>query len=785
MDEARNQHLHNSSDDSLLTNRDISLAQVKHRLLHLDTNISPLPMSDARSLLKRFCKQILKSRSGAVAMFTFTLFALFADDVRNAACDKASDNYFFAGSALCLAVFLLDLWLTAWLRPGFVGSFYFVLDLISTLSLIPDIGWIWEAIVDSPNSSGSSISQVKNAGKASRAGSRSSKIVRVLRLLRLIRLVKLYHSVKFPFLQVKQENGDPLAIPSESRIGRKMSELTTKRVIAMVLLLLLVLPWTDLSLLQDTTKSWDYGVDILQKSVGTGQFLLIAKKFIQFHSNDIRPLILLSSQDSEEFTTIWRNGVDPSDLRLYEKYYVRANSTVAIFDIRTDTKLEAILSIGKTLFVCIIFALGALFLTQGTSDLVISPIEKMVEAVKEIAANPLATHIKKLKGVHEIKGTEPLGCWGTRPIQAPLETRALEDSIIKISSMLSLSFGEAGSLIVHRNLQDGRNLDPMLPGNIVNAVFAYCNVRQFVEVAEILQEDLMLFVNEIAQIVHHVTEARLGSVNRNLGDSFLLVWKVDMQCEHPDYMENLGDLSLISVLRLFADLTRSKRLQRYRGHPGLQRKMPQYKVKVTCSMHYGWAIEGAVGTPLKIDALYLSPHVNLAVRLEKACSDYGVPLVFSNSFFEILSADTRVRSRHLDSAMLSNKLVKLFTFDFDLSGLTRSRPKSYSKSNTKRKRKSMNRNMNDRFFKSASLFQRSKTLILLRTMIDPAFIFNYSEAMGAYESGDWKKCQKLLKIGLQTCPEDQPSHTLLSFLAAHDFEAPLTWRGYRELPLFN
>lgn len=32
----------------------------------------------------------------------------------------------------------------------------------------------------------------------------------------------------------------------------------------------------------------------------------------------------------------------------------------------------------------------------------------------------------------------------------------------------------------------------------------------------------------------------------------------------------------------------------------------------------GWAIEGAIGSEFKIDASYLSPHVNMASRLEAA-----------------------------------------------------------------------------------------------------------------------------------------------------------------------
>ena len=37
----------------------------------------------------------------------------------------------------------------------------------------------------------------------------------------------------------------------------------------------------------------------------------------------------------------------------------------------------------------------------------------------------------------------------------------------------------------------------------------------------------MLFVNEIGEIVHGVTDRYQGAANKNIGDAFLLVWKFD------------------------------------------------------------------------------------------------------------------------------------------------------------------------------------------------------------------------------------------------------------------
>ena len=64
-------------------------------------------------------------------------------------------------------------------------------------------------------------------------------------------------------------------------------------------------------------------------------------------------------------------------------------------------------------------------------------------------------------------------------------------------------------------------------------------------------------------------------------------------------------------------------------------------------LHYGWAIEGAVGTNIKIDCSYLSPNVNLAARLESATKMYGVNVLMSESFVSKLSPEVHSPSFHV------------------------------------------------------------------------------------------------------------------------------------------
>ena len=62
---------------------------------------------------------------------------------------------------------------------------------------------------------------------------------------------------------------------------------------------------------------------------------------------------------------------------------------IVIFDNRYESRLLAGLGIGQTLVVMLILAAGSLALTRITIDLVIHPIEAMMEKVNRIGENPL------------------------------------------------------------------------------------------------------------------------------------------------------------------------------------------------------------------------------------------------------------------------------------------------------------------------------------------------------------------------------------------------------------
>ena len=75
------------------------------------------------------------------------------------------------------------------------------------------------------------------------------------------------------------------------------------------------------------------------------------------------------------------------------------------------------------------------------------------------------------------------------------ETVVLEKLIIRVGALLALGFGEAGSEIIASNMKKGGEVDPMLPGKKVMAIFGFCDIRNFTDATEVLQTGVMVFVN--------------------------------------------------------------------------------------------------------------------------------------------------------------------------------------------------------------------------------------------------------------------------------------------------
>ena len=131
----------------------------------------------------------LESYPCVIFMSFVTLYTLFFDDIRVLCIEKKNDGIFFVITTVCFFLFLIEILAGSLCRHPYFLTFFFWLDLVSTLSMLPDIGWFWDLVTGDETSINAT--NATQLAKTSRAG-RVTRIIRVIRLIRLIRIVKLY-----------------------------------------------------------------------------------------------------------------------------------------------------------------------------------------------------------------------------------------------------------------------------------------------------------------------------------------------------------------------------------------------------------------------------------------------------------------------------------------------------------------------------------------------------------------------------------------------------------------
>ena len=76
---------------------------------------------------------------------------------------------------------------------------------------------------------------------------------------------------------------------------------------------------------------------------------------------------------------------------------------------------------------------------------------------------------------------------------------------------------------------------------------------------------------------------------------------------------NMGDLAFYSLLIMHSEVGSSYDLKKFIDNEGLKKRIGKnFKIRLGFGLHFGWAIEGALGSHYKVDVTYLSPHVNRA-----------------------------------------------------------------------------------------------------------------------------------------------------------------------------
>lgn len=148
-------------------------------------------------------QKIVRSWWWTAAIACFTVYTLFSDDIKEICFDTSTSAVFDVMVYICMGVFVLEILLSLTNDCNYFLSFYFYLDVLSTVSMVMDLSYFSQTSLDTV----SSLNNILRSAKTAKIGSRAGRIVRMFRIVGVLRLSKIFKEAE-KVKQVKIERLD-------------------------------------------------------------------------------------------------------------------------------------------------------------------------------------------------------------------------------------------------------------------------------------------------------------------------------------------------------------------------------------------------------------------------------------------------------------------------------------------------------------------------------------------------------------------------------------------------
>jgi hypothetical protein len=129
----------------------------------------------------------------------------------------------------------------------------------------------------------------------------------------------------------EEEEEEEVKVPEESKVGKKLSDLTTRRVILLVLAMMFSVPLFTISTYQEENNSFTFGLELIAAFNKAGQYAgakTAYESYISEHLDIRTPLILVTVPWTDPATGMPGKlqkddfGINANDLRITEKELV-------------------------------------------------------------------------------------------------------------------------------------------------------------------------------------------------------------------------------------------------------------------------------------------------------------------------------------------------------------------------------------------------------------------------------------------------------------------------------
>ena len=211
------------------------------------------------------------------------------------------------------------------------------------------------------------------------------------------------------------------------------------------------------------------------------------------------------------------------------------------------------------------------------------------------------------------------------------------------------------------------DLDLMRPGSKISIIIGIIRLENFIKLTEVLTDEMNLYLNKLSKIIHECASSWNGFVAVNDAGQYMLIWRlpepnprerITDELNNPQFIRTeMANNSLICFAKIATEIRRLSEIIEYKSNIKIVKSFGNdFKTELKMSLHLGWAVEGAIGSERKIDAAYLSPHIDLGYKLVECTDYYGSSFLISEALYGILSVKAKIACRKID--MVSVGFIK-------------------------------------------------------------------------------------------------------------------------------
>jgi len=287
----------------------------------------------------------------------------------------------------------------------------------------------------------------------------------------------------------------------KSRVGAAMHEITGRRVPLFVIFMVfctMVLTEREkdatmpamMVMMHDLTRHEVYGEQVV---ISCSQ-----------HESLYRYQHLLVDGTDKEFK--FASNIDASKLRPREKIQISVEDpdgfvSRGFFSLREEIRYSSLVDFLSVIFTTIVWSFGVHAFVAPVMTLVVTPIEQMMHFLQMLMKDPLGYQSSELYKKFQLDNEmESIKSKWSKEVLEGMETSFLMSTIVRMGSLLKVGFGSAGAEIIRNYLERSRsskaNLQLNTCGSTISSIFLFCDIRNFTDITESLQEEVFVFTNK-------------------------------------------------------------------------------------------------------------------------------------------------------------------------------------------------------------------------------------------------------------------------------------------------